>query len=278
MCGRFNLHTPASVLARQLDLFAPVAWGPRFNIAPQQVTAIVRRAAEPAAAPPRGRELVAARWGLVPHWARDESLGQHTINARSETASTKPAFREALSRRRALVPADGFYEWQRQGTRKQPYHMHRADGQPLWLAGLWDTWGPADHPLVTFTILTTPANALMRTLHARMPAIVRDASQIDAWLADAPAPAELLELLWSPAPDDLLTMAQVGLQVNRVSFDDPSCIEPIAADAVLPGVPRGTSTASDRGADGADPAGAAAERGRRGGRSLPGDPRQQHLF
>jgi putative SOS response-associated peptidase YedK len=238
MCGRFTLRTPASVLIerfdldvrsdRQMELFSP-----RYNIAPTQEIVIVR------ANPSDGRRTAAMmRWGLVPSWAKEPG-GAPQINARAETLVEKPMFRTAYRRRRCLIPADGFYEWQQpagggKGT-KQPYYIHRPDGQPFAFAGLWESWtgrgASASEPnktspssIESCTIVTTQANQRLRELHERMPVVLAPADY-DLWLdVKVEEPATLAHLL-APCGEDELVAEPVSTHVNRVANDDPRCIE-----------------------------------------------------
>ncbi|MBI5758349.1 MAG: SOS response-associated peptidase, partial [Planctomycetales bacterium] len=171
MCGRFTLRTPADELS---ELFSAtlrdgLLLSPRYNIAPSQLVACVRQ-------PPEGqRELVTLRWGLVPSWAKDAKIGYSLINARSETVANKPAFRSPFRRRRCLIPADGFFEWQAvPGSKtKQPHYITLQGGQPFAFAGLWERWiGPDGNPLESCSIITTEPNELMKTIHNRMPVIL----------------------------------------------------------------------------------------------------------
>ena len=223
MCGRFTLRTPANIVAQQLGLLEMPLLEARFNIAPSQPVAVVR-------AGPKGlggRELVWMRWGLIPSWAEDPSIGNRMINARSETVAEKPAFRTALRRRRCLVAADGFYEWKRAGTRKQPYFFHVRDDGPFAFAGLWETWESPDHPAIeSCTLLTTEANALVREVHDRMPVILAS-KDYARWLDPAvESPAELTSLL-RPYSADAMASYPVSAKVNSPLTDDPSCIAPL---------------------------------------------------
>ena len=192
---------------------------PRYNIAPTQLAPVVRTTAE------GKRELVELRWGLIPSWATDPSIGSRLINARSETAAVKPAFRAAMRQRRCLIPADGFYEWQKLGRIKQPIFVHRSDDAPFAFAGLWELWIDAEkQPLETFTILTTAANEQLRPLHERMPIILRPES-FSKWLDTATTDPEDLESVLRHPPQDLV-LQPVGTHVNSVVHDDPSCIAP----------------------------------------------------
>jgi len=217
------------VVAEQFALFELPPFAPRFNIAPSQPVAVVRLAPGrngPDAAEP-GRELVWLRWGLVPSWAKDPAVGNRMINARAETAAEKPAFRAAMKRRRCLVAADGFYEWQSRGSRrrKQPYFIHRRDDRPFAFAGLWESWEGADHSyLETCTLLTTEANDLMRPIHDRMPVILAPESY-EPWLhVSHPDPRALAPLL-RPSPSEPFEAVPVGTYVNRPGNEGPKCIE-----------------------------------------------------
>ena len=227
MCGRFTLRTPVSRVAEEFALLdAPPPLEPRYNIAPTQPVAVVRHAASP-------RELVFLRWGLVPSWAQDPAIGNRLINARAETAAAKPAFRAAMRRRRCLVVADGFYEWQRDGRRKQPYFIHMRDDRPFGFAGLWESWEGADHSaLETLPILTTEANDLMRPIHDRMPVIIAPADYA-RWLDPAVEQPEQLASLPGPYGGDRLEAYPVGTRVNSPTHEDPRCIEPAGDDGVM---------------------------------------------
>ena len=163
MCGRFTLRTRPQAVAEAFDLFEPPAeFAPRYNIAPSQPVAAVRFDAASS-----GRALFWPRWGLVPSWADSPAIGNRMINARAEGIATKPAFRQAFKSRRCLIVADGFYEWHKDGTAKQPFLISRPDGAPFGFAGLWESWGP--DRMETCTIITTAANDSLRVArsHAR---------------------------------------------------------------------------------------------------------------
>ena len=156
----------------------------RYNLAPTQQAPVIRIENEE-------HELILMRWGLIPHWAKDEKIGYRMINARAETVAEKPSYRKAYESRRLIVPASGFYEWKREGTHKQPFAIRRPDHAPLAFAGLWETWQDLD----TFTIITTAANKPMRAIHDRMPLILFD-EQIDEWLdPENPDPKDVLASL-----------------------------------------------------------------------------------
>ena len=224
MCGRYALTTPADVLASLFAAVIPVPTdGARYNIAPSQSAPVVRFGARRG-----GRILTPLRWGLVPGWAKAPTIAYKTINARSETAAQMPAFRDAMRRRRCVVPADGFYEWQAIDDRRQPFFIHRADGQPLAFAGLWERWRerPGDDPLDTFTILTTDANAELTPLHDRMPVIL-EPEDVARWIdPHNEDPATLTDLL-RPAPDGTLECYPVSPRVNRPEHDDRSLLDRI---------------------------------------------------
>jgi putative SOS response-associated peptidase YedK len=232
MCGRYSLATPAGTdLRARFALGESVEIRRRFNVAPGDEVVTVTTSKE---GEPRGELL---RWGLVPFWAKDPSTGFKMINARAETLSEKPAFRDALKTRRCLVVADGFYEWQkREGrARKLPWHVTREDGAPFAFAGLWATWhGPGEQVLRTCTIVTTEANATLRDIHDRMPVILPDQRAEEAWL-DHGTPAPALGELLAPLPDPLTHRRAVGPAVSDARYDGPDCLadaEPDAADGL----------------------------------------------
>jgi len=232
MCGRFGLlHTWDEMVESYRLVSPPLNLAPRYNIAPTQpVLAVLAAAASGGAG---GGNLAAHfQWGLVPSWARDPALGVKMINARAETVAEKPAFRAAFRRRRCLIPASGFYEWQTQpGGPKQPFWIAAADGGLLTFAGLWETWlGPDGSELETCAIITTDANDALRPIHHRMPALMAP-GDFAAWLdvgdeTDTAAAAALLR----PAPDDVTTARPVSTRVNNVRNDDASLIEAAQAD------------------------------------------------
>lgn len=177
MCGRFAFYSPSEATTALFGVTASVEVQPRYNIAPTQFIAAIREDAN------KERELVMLRWGLVPFWAKDPSIGNRMINARAETVAEKPSYRAAFRHRRCLVLADGFYEWCRSGDTKTPYFISLASGEPFALAGLWESWDDKEsgESLQTTTLITTDANEFMRPLHHRMPVIVRAEAAGD-WL------------------------------------------------------------------------------------------------
>jgi len=220
MCGRFTLTTPTEIVAQLFDIASAPSLRPRYNIAPTQDVAAVRRGDD-------GNTLVLLRWGLVPSWAKDPAIGNRMINARAETVADKPAFRSALRKRRCLIPADGFYEWRKSGSAKQPYLLRRADDRPFALAGLWERWQHDDSASIeSCTILTTTPNDLMRPIHDRMPVILApDAWGV--WLDPATQDPEGLRTLLTPCAEDLLVAEPVSTYVNSPRNDDPRCREPL---------------------------------------------------
>jgi putative SOS response-associated peptidase YedK len=192
---------------------------PRFTIAPTQPVAVVRRRAEQG-----GKELAFLRWGLIPAWADDPSIGNRLINARSETAATKPSFRKAFRSRRCLVVADGFYEWQKTDGRKQPSFIGLKSDRPFGLAGLWERWEKGEGPVESCTILTTDANPLMQPIHERMPVIV-PADQYDFWLDPRCQDSEKLANLLRPYPSQDMLAYRVSTLVNNPKNDVAKCVE-----------------------------------------------------
>jgi len=224
VCGRFTLTASARDVARHFELAEIPALEARYNIAPAQPVPAVRAGRD------GGRRLDLLTWGLVPHWARDPAIGYRTINARAETAARKPAFREALRRRRCLVAADGFYEWTGPRGARRPTWFRRPDGGVFAIAGLWERWRPqadaeASQERVTCTLLTTEANAAVRPFHDRMPVLL-DPRDYDRWLdPDARDAAEVSALL-VPAPPDALEARPVSSRVNDARREGPACVEP----------------------------------------------------
>ncbi len=221
MCGRYNLTLSPNELQEFFDLFRAPPWSPRYNIAPTQSVLTIRFDEE---ATPREPGLL--RWGLIPSWAKDEKIGNRLINARGETVAEKPSFRSAFKRRRCLIPATGFYEWQQQpGSTKQPYHITMADGRPFAFAGLWEHWAKGPSPIETCTIITTAANDDLQPIHERMPVILPK-DRYDQWLDPTGNSEQLTELLrpFHAAP---LKAIPIGTLVNNVRNDVPECLSPL---------------------------------------------------
>jgi putative SOS response-associated peptidase YedK len=220
MCGRYTIVAGEDAVRDAFDLREiPFPWRPRYNVAPTQLAPVV-------ALGDRGPALAQLRWGLVPSWAEDPSVGNRMINARAETAAHKPAFRAAFKRRRCLVVADGFYEWRRTPDGKEPTRITRRDGAPMAFAGLWERWAPEGKaPLDSFTILTTAASPFIRPIHDRMPAIVPPGLR-ERWLSPDSDVARL-EALLVPYDGDDLTAYAVSKLVNAPANDVPECVEPV---------------------------------------------------
>jgi putative SOS response-associated peptidase YedK len=178
MCGRFAFYSPSEAAVALFGVSTSIAVEPRYNIAPTQYIAAIRDDED------KQRELVMLRWGLVPSWAKDASIGNRMINARAETVAEKPAYRAAYRHRRCVVLADGFYEWRREGDAKTPYFISLASGEPFALAGLWENWKDkqSGDALQTTTLITTAANDFMTPLHHRMPVIL-ESNAAGEWLA-----------------------------------------------------------------------------------------------
>jgi putative SOS response-associated peptidase YedK len=207
MCGRFSQRTPAKQIAEKFGVEEVPPLQERYNVAPTQAVLGVR-------AGDGVREAAFFKWGLVPRWAKDPTIGHKLINARSETVTEKPSFREAFTRRRILVPTEGFYEWQRQGAqRKQPFYFHLGDGAPFAIAGLWERWEGGDEPLETCTLLTTAANSLLASYHVRMPVIIKP-EDYELWLDADVRRADLLMPLLCPYPHEEMIGYPVSSSVN----------------------------------------------------------------
>ncbi|MDW7738802.1 MAG: SOS response-associated peptidase [Bacillota bacterium] len=221
MCGRFALATEKHILdlLYELEARSDLELQPRYNIAPTQETLALRLSPND-----NKRELVSLKWGLVPFWADDKSIGSRMINARSETVAEKPSFRDAFRKRRLLVPASGFYEWKKEDGGKQPYFITQKDKHPFSFAGLWERWDKGDSPLETFTILTTEPNSLLAELHNRMPVIIPE-KDYARWL-DPSAGVETLQQLLIPYPAEELSAYPVSRLVNSPANDSSELINP----------------------------------------------------
>ena len=221
MCGRFSLNIPARQIAELFNTMNFQEAPPRFNIAPtQDVLTVYRERTQ------SGPWLGMFRWGLIPRWAKDAKIAARLINARSETLAEKPSFRAAFKARRCLIPASGFYEWKKLGSRKQPYFIGLADRKPFAFAGLWESWlAPEGEEIRTCTILTTRANTLIADIHDRMPVILA-ADRHERWLAPQPLAAAETAGLFEPFPADEMLAYPVSALVNRVANDEPACADP----------------------------------------------------
>ena len=205
MCGRFTLALSKEVIESTLDVYLDEL-EPSYNIAPtQRVLSIVQ-----------GKEEKRAgfmRWGLIPSWAKDKKIGSRMINARSETVDKKPSFKHLLSRRRCLIVADGFYEWDQHGKEKQPYRFSLKNNPVITFAGLWDRWEEEDNEIISCTILTTDANEDMNKFHHRMPVIL-DEQKREKWLDRSITNHESLKSLLTPLPEGEITYYPVSKNVN----------------------------------------------------------------
>jgi putative SOS response-associated peptidase YedK len=211
MCGRYTLHSLIGELQQHFGLFDGLDFRPSYNITPSQRVPVVRTH-------DGARELASCQWGLVPHWVKGTPR-QRPINARGETVAEKPFFRNAFRNRRCLIPANGFYEWKRDGVRKQPYFFHLEDRDLFAFAGLWESREGEDGPSQTCAIITTSASAVMRPVHDRMPVIL-DPDQYDGWLLDGRK--DLLDAYAGP-----LVCHPVGLRVNSPANNDAELLMPV---------------------------------------------------
>jgi putative SOS response-associated peptidase YedK len=215
MCGRYTLTSSPEALRGLFRYAEEPNFPQRYNVAPNQPIAIVRLV-------DGKRQFALVRWGLLPSWVKDPRTFTLLINARGETVLEKPAFRAAMKRRRCLIPADGFYEWQAAGDRKRPFYVRAKSGAPLAFAGLWETWtGPNGEELETAAIVTTRANRMLSPIHDRMPVIIPPEA-FDLWLDCTNVDAQTAAALIVPAPEDLLEAYEVSTAVNRTANDGPA--------------------------------------------------------
>lgn len=225
MCGRFTITSIDDLVDEFGELVLPAELRPRYNIAPTQPVPIIANDSRGA--------VSLVRWGLIPYWAEDSSIGNRMINARSETAASKPAFRAAFARRRCLVLADGFYEWKRAGKAKTPYYICRANRRPFSFAGLWERWkAPDQTEVLSCTILTGAANELMAPIHDRMPIIVAPENR-DRWLAPERVTPDRVADLLAPPPSEGFEIFEVSRLVNSPKNDSPECVAPATAQRTL---------------------------------------------
>jgi len=218
MCGRYTLKVALSELVQTFGLNAAVAPAPRFNIAPTQSVSVVTNSGE--------RMLETFRWGLVPFWAKDLAVGNRMINARAETVSAKPAFKRLLVSRRCWVLADGFYEWKKEGPRKQPMHIRLKGARPFAFAGLWDEWKtPEGERLRTCTIITTQANSLLAHIHDRMPVILPEYAA-EAWLTPGTLTTEELQPLLVPYAAEEMETFPVSARVSSPRNEGAELLNP----------------------------------------------------
>jgi putative SOS response-associated peptidase YedK len=219
MCGRFaQLQTISDLIKAYFvdDVLTDVL--PGYNISPgSRIISIIRKDTK--------RLLVDFQWGLIPHWAKERAADRGLINARAESVSQKPSFRNAFKARRCLIPASGFYEWKKEGRIKIPYYVRLLTGRPFTFAGIHETWAsPGGEEVATCAIITTGPNEIMKRIHDRMPVIIGDANR-DAWLDPSLGPEDALSLL-KPYPDDAMEAYPVSTLVNSPKNDSPDCIQP----------------------------------------------------
>jgi putative SOS response-associated peptidase YedK len=227
MCGRYRLSRRKQIIEEHFDsVSGEEDWTPRYNIAPRQPIPVIRQhPKEP------NRVLSLMRWGMIPSRAKDMSEAAAMINARSETATSKPAFPDPMKFRRCLVPADGFYEWRRTGTTKQPFCFEVDDGELFAFAGLWDRWkDPSGQWIKSCSILTTTPNAVTSIVHDRMPVILQK-DDYDLWLDPGMTDVEAISDLLKPFGARLMRSFAVSSRVNQVQNDDPECAKPVEVEA-----------------------------------------------
>ena len=230
MCGRFARRSTQEVLADWFGVeMEDMPWfAPSYNIAPQSTQPVVRLNADTGK-----REFAPMRWGLVPYWAKDAKIGYSTINARAEEVASKPLYREALKRRRCLIPADAFYEWQKLSAKaRRPFAFGMANGEPYAFAGLWERWRPKEgEPLETFTILTTDPNEIAEKVHDRMPVIL-ERSDYSRWMEPG-EPERLPVDLLKPYPAEKMRSWPVSERVGNVRNDDQELLKESEPERLL---------------------------------------------
>jgi len=229
MCGRFVQTTSAQKLAKQFESVSNLeSFEPRYNIAPTATVAVVRISTKSA-----NRVLESLKWGLVPHWAKDPSIGAGMGNARAETVADKPSFRDPFKSQRCLVPVDGFYEWQQSTKPKQPFYFTMKDKKPFALAALWDSWKPkAGAPaewdsIISFTLITTTPNSIMEPVHDRMPVIL-DEENYDLWLNPNFRDTQILKHFLKPFPTEKMESEAVSTFVNSTKNQGSQCVEKLS--------------------------------------------------
>jgi putative SOS response-associated peptidase YedK len=230
MCGRYSITTAPEAMRRLFGYQEQPNFPPRYNVAPTQPIPIVRLSEGK-------RQYALVRWGLLPAWVKDPRTFSLLVNARGESVLDKPAFRNAMKRRRCLIPADGFYEWKNEGKLRRPFYVRLKDGAPMALAGLWETWtGPNGEEMETAVIVTTQANCMLSALHDRMPVIVPPAA-FDFWLDCSNVDALTAAALFTPTPENSLQVHEVSAAVNKVANDTPELIEPVTNTVPEPVAP-----------------------------------------
>ncbi len=224
MCGRYLITSTPDAIRQLFRYPEQPNFPPRYNVAPTQPVPIVRMA-------DRGRQFVLVRWGLIPSWVKDPKTFTLLINARGESVNEKPAFKNAMKRRRCLFPADGFYEWKSEGGRKRPFVARPKQWEPMAFAGLWETWtGPNGEEVETAALITTDANKEMAAVHHRAPVIVPP-EQFDFWLDCVNVNEKEAATLLKAAPDGTMDVYEISTAVNRVANDSPELLVPYTAPA-----------------------------------------------
>jgi putative SOS response-associated peptidase YedK len=225
VCNRYRLTYAKPYLAERFEAVGEIEERPRYNIAPTQQVVTLRREEGK-----KTRKFTTMRWGLIPSWAKDMSIGTQTLNGRSETVTTKPAFREPILKKRCLIPADGFYEWQKMGSVKQPYRFEVGEGEVFALAGLWDQWtGPDDEIIESCTILTTTPNSIVADMHDRMPVIVPP-DKYDFWLDPDVQDFEAIRDILKPYDATAMRLYPVNRKLNNSNNDDAESASPVILD------------------------------------------------
>jgi putative SOS response-associated peptidase YedK len=220
MCGRFSFITFSDIIERFSLVQLEFDFVPRYNIAPSQPVPVVIHKNG-------GNQLYMFRWGLIPYWAKDESIGNKLINARAETLEAKPSFRKSFEEKRCLILADGFYEWKKEGRLKKPYRITLQDGKPFAFAGLWDSWlSPSGQVINSCAIITTTPNKLMEPIHNRMPVILPQDME-SPWLDEMITTSEEVKSLLKPFPEEQMFAYEVSTLVNSPRNDGPECVVPI---------------------------------------------------
>jgi putative SOS response-associated peptidase YedK len=231
MCGRFTASFEFSDIRVRWNLDRDLLlYTPRFNVAPEtspNIPVIIRQKG--------GNECRLMHWGLIPSWAKDPTIGNQMINARAESLMEKPAFKNLVGTRRCIIPADGFYEWRKEGNRKVPMWVHLKTKEPFAFAGLWDVWRKPDGKRVeSFTIITTEPNELVRPVHNRMPVILRSEDE-EQWLDVSRTPFAKAQSLLKPLPAELMDAHDVSPIVNSAKYDGPECIQPVSDEDMARG-------------------------------------------
>jgi putative SOS response-associated peptidase YedK len=225
VCNRYRLTYAKPYLAERFDASGEIEERPRYNIAPTQQVITVRMEDGK-----KTRKFTTMRWGLIPCWAKDMSIGTQTLNARSETVTTKPAFREPILTKRCLIPADGFYEWKKTGSVKQPYCFEVGEGEVFALAGLWDQWKSLEGQIIeSCTVLTTSANCLVAEMHDRMPVIVPP-DKYDVWLDPDVNDFNVIRDILRPYDANLMRRYPVSRKLNNSRIDDAESALPVILD------------------------------------------------